>query len=66
MSACFSDASFAFPNGEIDVPVRIEQYGTLSDPDGSSAEYWNTIKNVAWYQGNPEFSDEDFEVGSSF
>ncbi|XP_077562417.1 uncharacterized protein LOC144178438 [Haemaphysalis longicornis] len=57
-----ANASFAFPNGEIDVPVRIEQYGTLSDPDGSSAEYWNTIKNVAWYQGNPEFSDEDFEV----
>lgn len=57
-----ANASFAFPNGEIDVPVRIEQYGTLSDPDGDSAEYWNTIKNVAWYQANPEFSDEDFEV----
>lgn len=60
-----ANASFAFPNGEVDVPVRIEQYGTLSDADGRSAESWNTIKNVAWYQGNPEFSNEDFQVPRS-
>ncbi|XP_050034205.1 uncharacterized protein [Dermacentor andersoni] len=58
-----ANASFMFPNGEVDVPIRIEQKGTFPNPDDDNkVGPWNTIRNVAWYQSNPEFSDEDFEV----
>lgn len=58
-----ANASFLFPNGEVDVPIRIEQKGTFPDPNADNkVGPWNTIRNVAWYQSDPEFSDEDFEV----
>lgn len=58
-----ANASFLFPNGEVDVPIRIEQKGTYRNPDDdNNVGPWNTIRNVAWYQSNPDFSDEDFEV----
>uniref|UniRef100_A0A6M2CIR7 LolA-like domain-containing protein n=1 Tax=Rhipicephalus microplus TaxID=6941 RepID=A0A6M2CIR7_RHIMP len=58
-----ANASFLFPNGEVDVPIRIEQKGTYTNPDDDNNRGpWNTIRNVAWYQSDPEFSDEDFEV----
>lgn len=58
-----ANASFFFPNGEVDVPIRIEQKGTFPNSDEDEQVMpWNTIRNVAWYQSNPDFSDEDFEV----
>ncbi|KAH6931115.1 hypothetical protein HPB50_022239 [Hyalomma asiaticum] len=58
-----ANASFLFPNGEVDVPIRIEQKGTFPDPNADNkVGPWNTIRNVAWYQSDPEFSDEDFEI----
>ncbi|KAL1474892.1 hypothetical protein MTO96_037684 [Rhipicephalus appendiculatus] len=50
-----ANASFLFPNGEVDVPIRIEQKGTYrnADDDDNSAGPWNTIRNVAWYPVEP-------------
>lgn len=58
-----ANASFMFPNAEVVVPIRIEQEGTFTDhEDHEKVVPWNTIRNVAWYQSKPEFSDEDFEA----
>ncbi|CAN7944252.1 unnamed protein product, partial [Ixodes hexagonus] len=56
--------SFIFPSGEKEVPVRIEQFGTYpASEDNDGRSHW--LKNVAWYETNPKFSDDIFQVPRS-
>uniref|UniRef100_A0A6B0VFN8 Putative conserved secreted protein n=1 Tax=Ixodes ricinus TaxID=34613 RepID=A0A6B0VFN8_IXORI len=57
------DLSFPFPSGGKEMPVYVEQHG----------KYWNhtkeddfrTSKNIPWYQKDPAFSDDMFQIPPS-
>ncbi|CAN7979885.1 unnamed protein product [Ixodes pacificus] len=56
--------SFTFPCGEKEVPVRIEQFGTYpASEDDDGRIHW--LKNVAWYETNPKFTDDIFQTPRS-
>uniref|UniRef100_A0A6B0VE06 Putative conserved secreted protein n=1 Tax=Ixodes ricinus TaxID=34613 RepID=A0A6B0VE06_IXORI len=57
------DLSFRFPSGEEKMPVYVEQTGEYYENGTTYAHY--LFKNIPWYQKNPPFSDDMFQVPQS-
>uniref|UniRef100_A0A0K8RHK1 LolA-like domain-containing protein n=1 Tax=Ixodes ricinus TaxID=34613 RepID=A0A0K8RHK1_IXORI len=57
------DLSFRFPSGEEKMPVYVEQKGEYYE-NGKTHDHY-LFKNIPWYQKNPPFSDDMFQVPQS-
>ncbi|CAN8017056.1 unnamed protein product, partial [Ixodes persulcatus] len=57
------DLSFPFPSGEKEMPVHIEQHGKYWNY--TTEEVFRIVKNIPWYQKDPEFSDDMFQIPHS-
>ncbi|KAM7282441.1 uncharacterized protein ISCGN_002591 [Ixodes scapularis] len=57
------DLSFRLPSGEKNMPVYVEQRGEYYENESRHEHY--LFKNIPWYQKNPPFSDDMFQVPPS-
>uniref|UniRef100_A0A0K8RLB1 LolA-like domain-containing protein n=1 Tax=Ixodes ricinus TaxID=34613 RepID=A0A0K8RLB1_IXORI len=57
------DLSFRFPSGEEKMPVHVEQKGEYYENNTRHEHY--IFKNIPWYQKDPKFSDDMFQVPQS-
>uniref|UniRef100_A0A0K8R6Z6 LolA-like domain-containing protein n=1 Tax=Ixodes ricinus TaxID=34613 RepID=A0A0K8R6Z6_IXORI len=57
------DLSFRFPSGEEKIPVHVEQTGEYYQNETKHTHY--IFKNIPWYQKDPLFTDDMFQVPQS-
>uniref|UniRef100_A0A0K8RID9 Putative secreted protein n=1 Tax=Ixodes ricinus TaxID=34613 RepID=A0A0K8RID9_IXORI len=57
------DLSFRFPSGEEKIPVHVEQRGEYYKNKTKHTHY--IFKNIPWYQKDPLFTDDMFQVPQS-
>uniref|UniRef100_A0A147BFE0 LolA-like domain-containing protein n=1 Tax=Ixodes ricinus TaxID=34613 RepID=A0A147BFE0_IXORI len=57
------DLSFRFPSGEKNMPVHVEQKGEYYE--NKTMREHHIFKNIPWYQKDPPFSDDMFQVPHS-
>ncbi|CAN8013770.1 unnamed protein product, partial [Ixodes persulcatus] len=57
------DLSFRFPSGEEKMPVHVEQTGEYYKNETKHTHY--IFKNIPWYQKDPLFTDDMFQVPQS-